>query len=107
MVTLLRLLFLLVGLCGLFVFLARPSNVASTSVTSPLTIRDWLIKGALVAPVPAYRPDSGLYTSAVPAQSTLDIADVPSTEVVVHTGTTPHVELWSDLIGSCPVSANG
>ena len=72
-----------------YFFLARPSGVAAASVTSPLTIRDWLIKGAKVPKL------------------TLDIAGVPSTEDVVHTGTTPHVELWSDLIGSCPVSANG
>ena len=72
-----------------YFFLARPSVVASTSVTSPLAIRDWLIKGAKVPKL------------------TLDIAGSHANEVVVHTGTTPHVEPWSDLIGSCPVSANG
>ena len=40
-----------------YFFLARPSGVAAASVTSPLTIRDWLNKGAKVPKVTLVNAD--------------------------------------------------
>ena len=80
-----------------YFLLSRPSVEVPTAVAGPLTVRDWLIRGAKV---PKLTPD---LTASPP---TLDAG------LVVHTGTLPHAnvcmhESWSDLIGSSPVLANG
>ena len=79
-----------------YLLLSRPSVEVPTAVAGPLTIRDWLIRGAKVAASPDL--------TASPPHSDAGL--------VVHTGTLPHANIcmhepWSDLIGSSPVLANG
>ena len=83
-----------------YFMLSRPSKVVPTAVAGPLTIRDWLIRGAKVA--------------ASPDLTASPLARLSADGLVVG-GNVPHTphavvctqEPWSDLTGSRPVSANG
>ena len=81
-----------------YFMLSRPSQVVPIAVAGPISIRDWLIRGAKVA---------------TPALTASPLAH-DGGEVVG--GNVPHtsppdvfctLEPWSDLIGSRPVSASG
>ena len=83
-----------------YFMLPRPIEVVPTAAAGPLTIRDWLIRGAKVAAPPDLTASA---LAPLLADGLVVGGNVPHT---------PHAafcmqEPWSDLTGSRPVSASG